>query len=460
MDLRLETRIFIITVVIVAVITIILVLYFGFRKKTENDDDMYDVIVCKKCGCEFNSKFCPDCGTPAETSVEQNKQNSDTRDDTISEFNISKDLNNSDAINSTQFKSNESIPENTSNIKVVSIIIILTVTVIIFIALFSTCASNDIKITQVTKTQATKSEKSSVKSASSSTNNDYDFDDTDDKEYVDYDNYHSRDDIEYTKINTKKLYRQHEDLYGEDIKTTIRITSINKDGDNCAYTVYDVDDYDEVKIKLYDINTDRTLKKGDYITVSGTCYYEDNYDSLLIEINVDKVNKTNKKLFKAFGKEKKPIVYREGQYKVGTDIPSGTYIAYPTDSYGGYYCISADTNGDDIIANENFDGQNYFTIQDGQYLKLSGCIAHPVSEKEKVTYNNGYLYEGQYLVGDDVPAGTYKIYSLDKWGGYYALTSDANGDDIHSNDNFDGERYITISYGEYLTLSNCKIKIK
>ena len=146
---------------------------------------------CKNCGCEFNSKFCPDCGTPAETSVEQNKQNSNTRDDTISEFNISKDLNNSDAINSTQFKSNESIPENTSNIKVVSIIIILTVTVIIFIALFSTCASNDIKITQVMKTQATKSEKSSVKSASSSTNNDYDFDDTDDKEYVDYDNYHN-----------------------------------------------------------------------------------------------------------------------------------------------------------------------------------------------------------------------------------------------------------------------------
>lgn len=41
----------------------------------------------------------------------------------------------------------------------------------------------------------------------------------------------------------------------------------------------------------------------------------------------------------------------------------------------GYYCIYADSRHDinNIIANDNFTGQNYCNVKDGQYLVLHRC---------------------------------------------------------------------------------------
>ena len=57
-------------------------------------------------------------------------------------------------------------------------------------------------------------------------------------------------------------------------------------------------------------------------------------------------------------------------YKVGIDIPSGTYVL---ESYGsGYVAIMSGPVGkSDIIDNENFDGRYSVTVTDGQYLKVS-----------------------------------------------------------------------------------------
>lgn len=145
---------------------------------------------------------------------------------------------------------------------------------------------------------------------------------------------------------------------------------------------------------------------------------------------------------------------------MGKDIPAGTYVAYSTTNYGAYYGIYSDANGNDIVANDNFDGQNYFTISNGQYLELSRCEARPASQRQKVEYVDRYLTEGQYLVGVDVPAGEYKLTCTSDYSAYYALTSDANSKNIISNDNFNNERYVYISNGQYLELSRCKMKIK
>ncbi|MDO4302110.1 MAG: hypothetical protein Q4D26_12090 [Clostridia bacterium] len=88
-------------------------------------------------------------------------------------------------------------------------------------------------------------------------------------------------------------------------------------------------------------------------------------------INMSKVEeKTN------INSESQSTSYTDGMYKVGVDIPAGEYVAYPTsDSCKGYFCISSDANQDDIITNDNFVGQRYFSISDGQYLELSRCEA-------------------------------------------------------------------------------------
>ena len=59
-----------------------------------------------------------------------------------------------------------------------------------------------------------------------------------------------------------------------------------------------------------------------------------------------------------------------GYYKVGVDIPAGTYTV---ESYGsGYYAIlSGPVGSSDIVKNDNFNGKKTVTVRKGQYLEVS-----------------------------------------------------------------------------------------
>ena len=62
---------------------------------------------------------------------------------------------------------------------------------------------------------------------------------------------------------------------------------------------------------------------------------------------------------------------------------------------------------------------------------------------------------GMYKVGTDIPAGEYILEPSAM--AYYQVASDSTGalESIVSNDNFSGTRYITVSDGQYLTLTSC-----
>lgn len=62
---------------------------------------------------------------------------------------------------------------------------------------------------------------------------------------------------------------------------------------------------------------------------------------------------------------------------------------------------------------------------------------------------------GMYKVGTDIPAGEYILEPSAI--AYYQVASDSTGtlESIVSNDNFSGTRYITVSDGQYLTLTGC-----
>ena len=61
-----------------------------------------------------------------------------------------------------------------------------------------------------------------------------------------------------------------------------------------------------------------------------------------------------------------------GMFRVGIDIPAGEYKVI-ADADKGYYCIYPSSRHGDIIANDNFTGQSYVTVKEGQYLELSRC---------------------------------------------------------------------------------------
>ena len=70
----------------------------------------------------------------------------------------------------------------------------------------------------------------------------------------------------------------------------------------------------------------------------------------------------------------------EGTHLVGADIEAGEYKLTATGSVPGYWEVTNSSAPDaDIIGNDNFDGNAYVTVSDGQYLKLNRCIGEKVN---------------------------------------------------------------------------------
>lgn len=150
--------------------------------------------------------------------------------------------------------------------------------------------------------------------------------------------------------------------------------------------------------------------------------------------------------------------YESGQYKTGIDIPEGEYILFAK-SGSGYFCVSSDANGDDIICNDNFKNTSIITIREGQFIELSRCYAIPFEESPNYCLGKKVIGDGMYKIGYHIPAGEYKLLATGSFG-YYCLYNDSTHDRIVSNDNFDTSRYINVSNGQYLVLSRCEMSIE
>ena len=66
-------------------------------------------------------------------------------------------------------------------------------------------------------------------------------------------------------------------------------------------------------------------------------------------------------------------VLGDGVYRVGIDIPAGTYLVVPTSNVAGYYQIATDSRGtaSNIISNANFSDEISIVLEEGQYLTLT-----------------------------------------------------------------------------------------
>lgn len=144
--------------------------------------------------------------------------------------------------------------------------------------------------------------------------------------------------------------------------------------------------------------------------------------------------------------------FSSGQYKVGTDIPAGEYVIF-ADGETGYFSVTSDANGNDIITNENFEYNSIMSVVDGEYLELSRAYAVPIKDVSSLSVEKANMFK----IGTFLPSGDYKVVS-DSDSGYYCIYGDDRQDEIVSNDNFEGQSYITVSDGQYLVLSRCHIE--
>lgn len=155
----------------------------------------------------------------------------------------------------------------------------------------------------------------------------------------------------------------------------------------------------------------------------------------------------------------KPGWITAGMYKVGTDIPAGEYVLLCTGS-SAYFEIASDSTGNlsSIIANDNISTHTYVTVKDGQYFEFKNSKVRLAEYVDAFSAESGAYEEGMYKVGVDIPAGEYKIAATSDYG-YFEVDKDSNNtlSSIITNDNFSGEKYITIKTGQYLKMSNCKL---
>lgn len=152
---------------------------------------------------------------------------------------------------------------------------------------------------------------------------------------------------------------------------------------------------------------------------------------------------------------------KEGTYKVGTDLSAGEYVIITNNSEQGYMQITKDSTGtfDSIISNENIANRTYVTVNDTEYLTVKNAKIYPLDKAPKIDTSSGTLSDGMYKVGTDIQAGEYKINSPSN--GYIEITSGSRHtlDGIISNDNFTGDKYITIQDGQYMKLHNATLTL-
>ncbi|MDE6834753.1 MAG: hypothetical protein K2J39_10995 [Ruminococcus sp.] len=164
-------------------------------------------------------------------------------------------------------------------------------------------------------------------------------------------------------------------------------------------------------------------------------------------------------------------VFPSGTYQIGVDIPEGTYIFIPELSDGhGVEGIYADPHCENQISSAyvHFDGTRIAEISGNGYLDFSWCTAYNLDMYPDIV-NDPHKTDGMFIVGRDIPAGTYRVVGYNEYEGeaeWYVYSSiNAVGAIIKDSgtlDNYDDyyDRYygrITLNDGEYFELRNCII---
>lgn len=145
--------------------------------------------------------------------------------------------------------------------------------------------------------------------------------------------------------------------------------------------------------------------------------------------------------------------YSNGEFKIGTDLPAGEYIAVGT----GY--VELTKNADDgkrqIIVNANLEGTNcYFDVRNGEYIKVMQDVKLYPSASAPALKVGDTLPSGHYKIGSDAQSGEYKI-TLQQ-GGYFEVTTNLRHEGIYivKNEftNEGGSFYATVLNGQYLQI--------
>lgn len=150
--------------------------------------------------------------------------------------------------------------------------------------------------------------------------------------------------------------------------------------------------------------------------------------------------------------EPDPTVYSEGPYVVGTDVPAQIYYVTRTGDEPGILQVGALS-----IDVPTF---TYVHAVEGQTLTLFGCSITDYRNAPLPTATNNVYTEGMYLIGRDLPAGGYYVYTENSTVdiGTVEVYDDlaSRRGLVKTNNSFSSFRYITVSDGQFLSVQNAR----
>jgi len=157
--------------------------------------------------------------------------------------------------------------------------------------------------------------------------------------------------------------------------------------------------------------------------------------------------------------------YDEGVYKIGEDIPEGTYILTVSDSNfddmrrEAYYAIYSDPECNDVISGRWFESSAIVELETDGYIKFSWCEAAAIDDFDGE--NSPFEHSGMFRCGVDFEAGTYRLVPTTDQG-YQMYYVHENVDSIdydviyrEGNHGFPEGTEVTVKEGEILELSYC-----
>lgn len=155
-------------------------------------------------------------------------------------------------------------------------------------------------------------------------------------------------------------------------------------------------------------------------------------------------------------KEKIPEVISDplvpSSYKIGIDISEGIYKLESIDNNSSYYKITckSEDNYEFIVEEELFSYFTYIQVSSGQTLYL--VDADITSMDSAKPFSGSNFVDGKYIVGFDIPEGSYKVTSRGDVGSISISTSAKQSDTIFQQ-YISNEVTINLKKGQYLMTS-------
>lgn len=152
-----------------------------------------------------------------------------------------------------------------------------------------------------------------------------------------------------TEVASSKSYTESKYKAGQDIPEGEYVIFVNKNVSRGYFSVStDSNEKNIITNDNFEYNTIVYIKDGEYLKLSRS------YAVPITDVAALNTDGT-------------------GMFKIGVHLPAGEYKLIADVDSSGYYCIYNDNRQDDIECNDNFKGNTYVTVKEGQYLLLSRC---------------------------------------------------------------------------------------